>query len=69
MSKDLSESNGLIGGTKSVVFNLSLTDEKAQTCSLSLVLARPWLFKGFNVDGSIDDPSSVLQNYRIPVWV
>ena len=60
MSKDLSESNGIIGGTRNVVLNLSLASERAQTCSLSLVLARPWLFKGFNVDGTIDDPSSVL---------
>ena len=37
-------------------------------CYLSLALARPWMFKGFNPDGSLVDESSAADYYIIPIF-
>ena len=42
-------------------------NQASQTCSISLALARPWLFKGFNADGSVTDITTAIEHYQIPV--
>ena len=37
-------------------------------CKLSLVQARPWMFKGFDSYGSFDE-SSTTRSYEIPVYI
>ena len=59
-SKDVTASDGLIGGSKTATIHLNLNGVYSQNCTMGLVLARPWLFSGFNEDGTINDPSTVI---------
>ena len=40
----------------------------ADKCYLSMALARPWEFKGFNPDGSLVAEDSAANYYIIPIF-
>ena len=57
------------GGSKTVNYTLERvsTVSSESVCSFTMALNRPWVFKGFNDDGSLIDQSSASDSFQIPV--
>lgn len=59
------------GAPKSVRYEFAKQTE-ADDCSVHIALARPWLFSGFNDDGTLVDETTAIKYFVIPIttdWV
>lgn len=54
------------GAPKSKYFEFERQME-VDDCQISIALARPWLFSGFEEDGTVTDLSTTVKSFIIPI--
>ena len=60
----------MAGGSKLKSYSLTVGEQmkSGDECTLQFVQARPWMFKGFNDDGSYEKGNE-MQNLTIPIHI